>query len=146
RPYRVRRSDVLWNQGDLITQLQLSADHPFVEQVTVNIRQVLDPSGELWTPAPDASVLMLGDSFCRIFETDQAGRPLAANLPPQLSFELRQPVDRICIAGGGSYLARQILVNQLASGARTLDHVRLVVWQFTIRDLAVGDWRVTDLP
>ena len=145
-PYRTRRTDVFWGVGDLPIIMQLPADHPFVDPVTVNVRQVLDPTGGLWTPAPDAPVVMLGDSFCMIYETDQGGRLLAAGLPQQLSYELGQPVDRICAAGAGSSLTRLLLVTELATGKRTLDHVRVVVWQFTIRDLVVGDWRVIDLP
>jgi hypothetical protein len=144
--YRAREVDVNLPQFDLVNLLQLPPGRAFIEPITVGVRQVVAPDGNLWTPTPSAEVLLLGDSFCMMYENDQAGRPLAAGLPQQLSYELDRPLDRICVPGGGSYLSRQLLTNDLATGARSLKDVRVVIWQFAIPDLAAGDWRVIDLP
>jgi alginate O-acetyltransferase complex protein AlgJ len=131
---------------DLVTLLQLPASYTFIDPITVRVRQVFDRGGDLWKPTPTADVLMLGDSFCMIYENDQAGIPLSAGLPQQLSYELERPLDRICLPGGGSYTSRLRLAYDLGTGSRRLTQVRVVIWQFTVRDLAVGDWRVIDLP
>ena len=144
--YRVREVDVNLPQFDLVNLLQLPPGQAFIEPIAVRVRQVVAPAGDLWTPTPSAGVLMLGDSFCMVYENDQAGRPLAAGLPQQLSYELQRPLDRICVAGGGSYVSRQLLMNDLAAGKRQLTDVLVVIWQFTVRDLAAGDWLVIDPP
>jgi hypothetical protein len=144
--YRVRDVDVNLPQFDLINLLESPAGQAFLEPTTVRVRQVVSSTGDLWTPTPSAGLLMLGDSFCMIYENDQAGRPLAAGLAQQLSYELGRPIDRICVPGGGSHQSRLLLTNDLVTGARHLMDVRVVIWQFAIRDLAAGDWPVIDLP
>jgi alginate O-acetyltransferase complex protein AlgJ len=144
--YRVQQVDVVLPQFDLVNLLQLPPGQALIEPITVRVRQVSGPTGDLWTPTRSAGVLVLGDSFCMMFEKDQADRPLAAGLPQQLSYELDRPLDRICVPGGGSYLARQLLINDLVNGKRRLADVRVVIWQFAIRELIAGDWRVIDLP
>jgi hypothetical protein len=144
--YHGQPANVFWGLGDLAIMLRLPVGRMFGDPLTVRVRHVVGAGGELWTPTPSAGVLLLGDSFCMIYETDPAARPLAAALPQQLSLELQQPIDRICAQGGGPYLSRFMLASDLAKGTRTLKSVRVLVWQFTSRELVAGDWRVIDLP
>ncbi|MCP5118094.1 MAG: hypothetical protein GY953_45345, partial [bacterium] len=68
-----------------------------------------------------------------------------AGLAEQLSFHLQRPVDRVAINAGGVAATRQRLVQDLAAGRDRLAGKKVVVWQFAIRTLAVGDWELVDL-
>ncbi len=43
-------------------------------------------------------------------------------------------------------MTRQQLVRDLARGRDRLKGKRLVIWQFAMRDLLSGDWKLLDLP
>jgi hypothetical protein len=79
----------------------------------------------------EAAVLLLGDSFSRIFQTDE---PEAAGLIANLAFELQQPLASIVNDGGASTLVRQ----ELARDPSLLRGKRLVIWVFAERDLRFG--------
>ena len=70
----------------------------------------------------------------------------AAGFGEQLSFYLQRPFDAIINNAGGSYVTRQQLVRDLARGKNRLRGKRLVIWQFAMRDLLSGDWKLLDLP
>jgi len=144
--YRTKEAEAHLVQFDLVNLLYLPLGQMLYPPLTLRVRQVVDHAGALWQPTPSADVLLLGDSFCMMYGTDQIGRPLAAGLPETLSVELARPLDKICLPGGGAYLSRLVLANELARGWRRLDGTRVVIWQFAIRDLAWGDWRIVDLP
>jgi hypothetical protein len=83
--------------------------------------------------ADDAEILVLGDSFLRIFQTDPPGN---AGLPAQLARQLNQPVATLVADGGGATRVRQ----QLAEAPHLLTGKRLVIWEFVERDLATASW------
>ncbi|MCC7374440.1 MAG: hypothetical protein IT581_07275 [Verrucomicrobiales bacterium] len=90
---------------------------------------------------PQSDVLVLGDSFLRIFESDEPG---AAGFLAHLSLELRQPVARLVADGGASTLVRQELYRRPA----LLNRKRVVIWEFVERDLLLGTegWQSVPLP
>ena len=55
--------------------------------------------------------------------------------------ELQRPVDRISRNDSGSFATRQILADELARGNDRLAGKRVVVWEFAIRELALGNWK-----
>jgi alginate O-acetyltransferase complex protein AlgJ len=126
----------------------------------VTIEPVREPGAASWQPDPEAEVLLLGDSFSNVYSNREAftnrvaGREYhwgeGAGLAEQLSFFLRRPVDRIVRNAGGSHTTRRDLARAIArEGARgrdRLQHVRVVVYQFAVRELAVGDWQEIELP
>jgi alginate O-acetyltransferase complex protein AlgJ len=69
-----------------------------------------------------------------------------AGFAEQLSYHLRRPLDRIVINAGGSHTTRQQLRRELARGKDRLAGKRLVIWQFAMRDLMEGDWKLLPLP
>jgi hypothetical protein len=79
----------------------------------------------------DAPILVLGDSFSRVFETDE---PEAAGWIANLAYELQTPVGSIVNDGGASTLVRQ----QLAQDLEQLEGKKLVVWAFVERDVRFG--------
>ena len=112
---------------------------------TVPLRRVLDALGNPWRPDRDADVLLLGDSFSNIYSSGEMGWGDSAGLAERLSYYLRRPVDAIVRNDAGSYATRQRLAEELRAGRDRLAGKRVVVWQFAIRELAVGDWKRIEL-
>lgn len=133
------------NTGDIAAMLTLPDNHPLFEKQTVTIQQVQTPDGKLWQPQRNVEVLLLGDSFCNIYSLPGMGWGESAGFGPQLSFYLRRPLDTIIINAGGSHTSRQKLAGDLARGRDRLKNVKLVVWQFAVRDLLIGDWKTFEL-
>ncbi len=79
----------------------------------------------------DARILLLGDSFSRIYQTDA---PRAAGFAAHLAAQLGEPLSTLVSDGGASTLVRQ----KLARKPALLRKKRLVVWEFVERDLRYG--------
>jgi alginate O-acetyltransferase complex protein AlgJ len=84
-------------------------------------------------------VLVLGDSFANIFSLESMGWGTSAGLVEHLSYALRRPLDRMVQNDAGSYATRQMLHT---APAERLAAKRVVIYQFAIRELAFGDWRI----
>jgi hypothetical protein len=93
--------------------------------------RVLDEEGEPYVDSDDAEILLLGDSFSRIYQTDD---PEAAGIIANLAFELHTPLTSIVNDGGASTLVRQ----ELARNLDLLRGKRIVIWAFAERDLRFG--------
>ncbi len=132
------------NLGDIARMLKLPEDQQFYAPECVEVAEIRHPDGQLWTPVEDADVLLLGDSFANIYAFDGMGWGEHAGLAAQLSAELERPVDAICINDSGAFATRRELSRELARGRNRLAGKKLVVWEFAMRELAVGDWK-TDI-
>ncbi len=135
------RSMTVRTLGDIAVMMKLPADQDLFPLQEVAIRQVLDPDGEPWQPAPAADVLLLGDSFTNIYSMAEMNWGEAAGLAEQLSFTMGRAVDRIAQNDAGAHATRQALALELARGNDRLAGKRVLIWQFAIRELAVGDWK-----
>lgn len=136
RPAPVRRS------GDILRMLQLPKIERQVKPETVPCAQVVrGDNGELYKDAPDAEILVLGDSFTRIYQQDEPG---AAGFIAHLAKELKQPLLSLVNDGGGSTLARQELQGRPAF----LHRKKVVLWEFVERDIGLGllGWQLVPLP
>lgn len=108
----------------------------------VTCRQVFESdTGNLYQDESDSPVLVLGDSFLRIYQTDN---PKAAGFLAHLARNLRRPVASIVNDGGASTLVRQ----QLSRNPDLLEGKKLVVWEFVERDLRFGmeGWQKISIP
>ena len=144
--------------GDLVLLLNLPPDQTLYAPEEVALRPVLE-HGAPWRPTRGAEVLLLGDSFSNVysdaaaFRSERLGPDFSwgegAGLAEQLSFALGRPVDRIVRNAGGAYATRVDLAREVAreaeAGRDPLAGVRVVVWQFAVRELAQGDWREVPL-
>ncbi len=85
-------------------------------------------------------MLVLGDRFLRIFESDEPGQ---AGFVSHLSCLLAMPLDRIINDGGASTLVRQALARR----PQALEGKNVVVWAFVERDLRLGveGWQAVKL-
>ena len=143
-PYRSATREVR-NQGDTTRLLDLKSPATLFPSETVRIRRISPINDTRWRSDPGASVLLLGDSFTNIYSLEAMGWGESAGLAEQLSYELGRSVDRISQNDGGAHAPREQLATELARGRDRLDGKRVVVYQFSERELAYGDWRLVDL-
>lgn len=141
--YRVEHSSVT-SLGDLRTMLNLPADAAAYPAETVRIRKVLQADGGAWRPSRQADVLVLGDSFSNIYALASLGWGESAGLVEHLSLALKRPVDRIVENDNGSFATRLRLQYEQTAGTDRLAGKRVVIYQFSARELAFGDWKVLD--
>ena len=186
RTYRTRRVRVA-RRGDILEMLRAGGlAKPPPEQV-VACEQVLDEAAGLMVPdgsgpagayanhhlkdTPlESTVLVLGDSFCRIYQTreprslgrvvagagagpvSRAGRrsgtkrllPGSAGFCSLVARALGAPVDYIVSDGGAATDVRR----RLCTNPAILDNKKVVVWQFAERELHLGadGWQDVPLP
>ncbi|WP_028572929.1 alginate O-acetyltransferase AlgX-related protein [Desulfonatronum lacustre] len=131
--------------GDIATMLELPQDSPLFPPETVPLEQLLGARDDFWRPDTAADVLLLGDSFTNIFSLEPMGWGEAAGFAEHLSLALQRPVDRIARNDHGAFATREILARELARGRDRLEGKRVVIHQFAVRELAVGDWKLIDL-
>ena len=97
-------------------------------------------TGTPYRDEPESEVLILGDSFLRIYEQDEPG---AAGFIAQVARELGRPLTSIVNDGGASTLVRQSLSRRPA----LLTNKKLVIWEFAERDIRYGaeGWQIVPL-
>jgi len=139
--FRRGPSKKVTNAGDLAVMLRLPPQSTLFPMETVEIHPVTEVGGNPWCADPAAEILVLGDSFTNVYSGEDLGWGTGAGLAEQLSFTLQRPVDCIAVNAGGASTARQTL----ARSPGRLAGKRLVVYEFAMRDLASGDWKLTPL-
>ncbi len=130
------------NRGDLFRMLPVISPSGFPQE-TVRISSVSvhgSRSGD-----DGAEVVLLGDSFSNIYSDESMGWGRDAGLSERLSFYLRAPVVSIIRNNDGAFITRVELARRLDENPAFLDGVRVVVWEFTERELSLGDWRPVEL-
>jgi hypothetical protein len=164
--------------GDILDMMQIPGLRSAFAAETVECVQVLDPAvgalvpgasdrpGTYCYPGQQAAVLVLGDSFCRIYQyaepqslgelpaTPGAGQPGetgakralpgSAGFISHLALALHSPVDAIVSDGGAGTDVRR----KLSTNPEILEGKKVVVWEFVERDIALGSqgWQNVDLP
>ncbi len=137
----VEHSVTILRHGDLVEVLQVQQIERAIEPESLACLQVVQ--ADTRTPygdRPESEVLILGDSFLRIYGRDEPG---AAGFIAHLARELGQPLTSIVNDGGASTLVRQ----ELARRPRLLFNKRLVIWEFAERDIRFGTegWQIVPL-
>ncbi len=127
--------------GDLVEMLQVPQIERALEPESVACQQVV--RSDTRTPYRDAAeseILILGDSFLRIYEQDEPG---SAGFIAHLAREFGQPLSSIVNDGGASTLVRQ----ELARRPALLLNKKLVIWEFAERDIRFGTdgWKIVPL-
>ncbi len=137
--------ETLTGRGDILTVLRLPPGHgPFAAE-TVEIHPVRTAQGDAWQPEREADLLVLGNSFSNIYSQQGLGFGESAGLVEQLALRLQRPIDTLLRNGKSSNATREMLARELARGRDRLKGKRVVVWQFALRELAIGDWRPVPL-
>jgi hypothetical protein len=123
---RVRRA------GDVIRMLDCPpVEALFDPQEVVCHRVVRRIDGQPYRDDPGSAILVLGDSFLRIYERDEPG---SAGFIAHLARHLRQQLTSIVNDGGASTLVRQ----ELSRKSALLETKKLVIWEFVERDIRFG--------
>jgi alginate O-acetyltransferase complex protein AlgJ len=135
--YLIDRAEV-HNAGDTAKMLDLPDTAALIQPQPVWLRRVLHADGQLWRSSRDADVLLLGDSFANIYSLESMGWGTSAGLAEHLSLALRRPLDRLVQNDEGAFATRAMLQKDPAR----LQGKRVVIYQFAVRELAAGDWRV----
>lgn len=143
--YLVQRREVS-SVGDTTAMLDLPDGQRRYPRESVVVRRVVGPDGSPWRPSRAADVLVLGDSFSNIYSTASLGWGDSAGLIEQLSYVLRRPVDRIVQNDQGAFATRARLRREIEGGSDRLAGKRVVIYQFAVRELSSGDWKIVDLP
>ena len=165
--------------GDILDMMQIPGLRRAFPPERVECEQVIDPilgllvptgsdrPGTYRYPGQKASVLVLGDSFCRIYqfpEPQSLGEvptgvgasavgakeakkrllPGSAGFVSQLARALKSPIDSIISDGGASTDVRR----KLSTNPEILEGKKVVVWEFVERDIALGaqGWEEVPLP
>lgn len=129
-------------EGDLIRMVDAASITDRFPIETVECLQIVDSAtGQPYADNPDSPLLILGDSFLRIYQTDEPG---AAGFIAHLAHALRRPLASIVNDGGASTLVRQ----ELSRKPTLLNGKKLVLWEFVERDLRFGmeGWQPVNLP
>jgi alginate O-acetyltransferase complex protein AlgJ len=126
------------NVGDLAEMLEIPK---FFAAQDVRTDVVENPNGKPWQAGRSAEVLLLGDSFANIYNEEQLGWGANAGLAQRLGFHLRRPVDTLIRNDDGAFSTRLLLSQEIEQGTGRLDETRVLIWEFTARELSVGDWR-----
>ena len=129
-------------QGDVPAMMRVAAIEKRIPREEVDCTQVvLRESGQPYVDDPESEVLVLGDSFSRIYEQDAPG---SGGFVAHLAYELGTPVASLVNDGGASTLVRQ----SLATRPQLLEGKRVVVWEFVERDIRFGleGWQRVALP
>ena len=134
----------LKRHGDLYDMLQLPYDSRRLRPIEVRIERVLHGSGDPVLPDPSSPIILLGDSFTNVYSQAKMGWGDHAGFSEHLSLELGIRLDVIAINGGGPTACREALIRR----QNPLANKRLVIWQFTTRDLAdpESEWKVIGTP
>ena len=135
-------SAVIKRHGDILEMMQMPQVKHHFEPEQVNCIKVFDAqTDQPYTDDPDSPVLILGDSFLRIYQSDQPGSAgFIAHLAAELGFDLASIVSD----GGASTLVRQQLYRKPA----LLVNKKVVIWEFVERDIRFGTegWQDVPLP
>lgn len=129
--------------GDIPLMTKIPKSQKLFKKEDLIVTQIFDTKKELYQDAEeakDAPILIVGDSFMRIFQTDE---PESAGFIANLAHQLNLPLQSIVNDGGASTLARQALARDI----EILKHKKLVIYAFAERDLRFGlkGWQKIDL-
>ncbi len=137
----VSRTVPVQRSGDVLRMMNMPQLEEKFPPETILCDQVLEKkTGRLYKDDPNSPVLVLGDSFLRMYQKDE---PLSAGFVAHLARELETPLSSIINDGGASTLVRQ----ELARKPELLRGKTLIVWEFVERDIRFGaeGWKIVSL-
>lgn len=138
----VIQSETVTNIGDIARMLSLPENQSLIKKESAEIHKVLVSGTELWRPDKTAEILFLGDSFSNVFSLESMGWGESAGLAEHISHSLQMSLDCIIQNDNGSFATRQTLARELGRGRDRLNGKKAVVWQFALRELLAGDWKL----
>ena len=137
-PRPVRTAEVT-GLGDIAAMLKLADARRFFPAETVHVADYGVRSDR------GSDVLLLGDSFTNIYSSPALNWGEHGGLAETLGAMRGIPVDAIIRNDAGAFATRQLLANELKRGRDRLEGKKVVIWEFAIRELANGDWKMIEL-
>lgn len=137
-----RRAAPVHRFGDLLRMARSALVEKHLAPESIDCDQIIrHDTGAPYTDNPTSDVLVLGDSFLRIYQQDEPG---SAGFVAHLARTLGRPLASIINDGGASTLVRQDLFRR----PQLLARARVVLWEFVERDLRLGveGWQIVPLP
>jgi hypothetical protein len=138
----VERNAPVQRRGDILHMMQTpSIESAVAPEKVAAVQVVRSQTTRLYNDEAKAEILVLGDSFMRIYQQDE---PNAAGFIAHLAKELKRPMMSLVNDGGGATLVRE----ELCARPLFLMNKKVVVWEFVERDigLALKGWQRTSLP
>jgi len=139
--YKLKQVEIK-RQADILRMVQVPQIENTFEPERIECIQVVNAAtNQHYQDDPHSEVLVLGDSFFRIYSQDE---PYAGGFVAHLAHELGLPLASIVNDGGASTLVRQ----QLSRNPKLLANKKVVVWEFVERDIRFGTegWQIVLLP
>lgn len=136
------KSATIQRHGDILKMIQVPQIERQFEPEQIHCTQVINSAtNQPYQDDPNSEILVLGDSFLRIYSQDEPG---AAGFVEHLAYELGFALASIVNDGGASTLVRQ----QLSRNPKLLANKKVVIWQFVERDIRFGTegWQIVPLP
>jgi hypothetical protein len=106
----------------------------------ITLDHVVDIDGQLWQSRPGSDILLIGDSFSEFSSSDRNGPAQGAGLAEQISYYLQRPIERRASHTFGRFDVREELGQSLDEVRRTATGRRIIIYEFAVRKLSVGDW------
>ncbi len=125
--------------GDIALMLKLENIEDIFPQETVKLLS------ENYLSDRSSDVLLLGDSFTNIYSVKAMNWGTQSGFAEHLAARLERPIDVIARNDAGAFATRQLLSQELRRGRDRLADKSVVVWEFAIRELANGDWKMLDM-
>ena len=139
--YSVAKAEV-YNQGDTARMHNMPAWALKEEKEMAVVDIVLSSDGRsVWRSDRNSPVLVLGDSFANIYSMPSLGWGKSAGLTEHISLHLGLPVDRILRNDDGAFASREMLWTELKADKDRLKSTRIVIWEFSERELMNGNWK-----
>jgi hypothetical protein len=118
--------------GDVLKMIRVPKIESSFEPEILKCEQVIDSdTDKLYQDDPNSQILVMGDSFLRIYSRDEPG---SAGFIEHLACELGFPLTSVVNDGGASTLVRQ----ELSRRPALLRNKKLVIWEFVERDIRFG--------
>ncbi len=127
------------NAGDTVAMLKLPDPEKFFPEECVYLSEHKSAFSK------DSDILLLGDSFANIYSLHSMNWGSNSGLAENLSALIGKPVDAILRNDNGSFATRTLLANELKRGRDRLAGKKVVIWEFAIREMANGDWKLLDM-
>lgn len=142
-PAMQKQAEEVTRLGDLVDMLRLPADQKLFQPQSVSVERIVAAENKLaWQSSTAADVLVLGDSFCNIFSSEQMGWGGSAGFVEHLAYHLGRPLDRLVRNDAGAHATREMLSKELQRGSDRLAGKKVLIWEFAARELACGDWKL----
>lgn len=128
--------------GDILRMMQVPLIEQRLDAESIECSQIIRcDNAEPYKDSPEAEILIIGDSFMRIYQTDE---PKSAGFIAHLAKELKAPMFSLVNDGGGSTLVRQ----ELSGRPVFLKNKKVVIWEFVERDIGLGlhGWKHVQFP